>query len=232
MTIIRREHNADYTVVPNAIYENPQLSIEAKGALGWLLSRPPNWTIRHGHLRKTWRVGRDKFQRIMGELVAVGYVERDHDQPRDGDNRFTSYDYVVRDVPYAGFPQRGSRCRKPDNGNKNDSITTDSNKPPLNPLRAAANRAAADCGSSSGVEQTDALLVGDEVLSEFGRAARDQGCEFVYEGSKPFRAWREFRGDDGLPPLDVVIEGGVQRRGIWMANLYPPRGARSYGGAE
>jgi hypothetical protein len=234
--IIRRKHNINYTVVPNAIYEDLRLSIEAKGGLGYLLSRPPNWVVRHGHLRKLWRVGEDRFQRIVGELIAAGYMERGDEQPRDDDHRFMPYEYVVRDIPSAtpcaGFPLRGSRKRKPDNGNKYESINTDPNKNlPQTPSYATANGATADCGSASGTEQADASLVGDVVLSEFGRAAYEHGCSFVYEGSKPFAAWREFRGDDGLPPLDVVVEGGVKRRGIWMASLYP-RGGRNAGGVE
>jgi len=194
-----------------------------------LLSRPPNWTIRHGVLQNLWGVGPDKFRRLMWELIAAGYVERDIEQPRDGDNRFMPYDYVVRDIPSVtpcpGFPQRPFRSRKPDTGNKNESTNTDTNKSPPNPLYATANHAIAnhatvDCGSVEAAEEADASLV-DDVLSEYGRAARDHGCSFVYQGSKPFKAWRDFRGDDALPPFDVVTEGGVKRRGIWMVSLYP-----------
>ena len=39
MTIIRREHKAHFTIVPNAVFADTRLSIEAKGVLGYLLSR-------------------------------------------------------------------------------------------------------------------------------------------------------------------------------------------------
>jgi hypothetical protein len=134
--IIRREHNGNFTIVPNAIFNDRRLSIEAIGLLGYLLSRPPNWRARHGHLRKTLGMGRLRFERATWELMSAGYVERDMEQPRDGDNQFSSYNYVVRDVPkiapadhpLPGFPLRGSRCRKPDNGNKIKDTKTDSNK--------------------------------------------------------------------------------------------------------
>jgi hypothetical protein len=35
MTIVRREHRAQFTIVPNAIFRDDQLSIEAKGVLGY-----------------------------------------------------------------------------------------------------------------------------------------------------------------------------------------------------
>jgi hypothetical protein len=34
MTIVRREHRAQFTIVPNAIFLDDRLSIEAKGVLG------------------------------------------------------------------------------------------------------------------------------------------------------------------------------------------------------
>jgi hypothetical protein len=143
--IIRREHNGNFTIVPNAIFNDRRLSIEAIGLLGYLLSRPPNWQARHGHLRKTLGIGRQRFERAMWELMSASYVDRDMEQPRDGDNQFSSYNYIVRDVPMAapsdqplsgfplrGSPLRGSRCRKPDNGNKKDSSKTDQSKTELN----------------------------------------------------------------------------------------------------
>ena len=39
MTIVRREHRAHFTIVPNAIFVDTRLSIEAKGVLGYLLSQ-------------------------------------------------------------------------------------------------------------------------------------------------------------------------------------------------
>lgn len=214
MTIVRREHNGNFTIVPNAIHEDRRLSIEAKGALGYLLSRPSKWEVRHGHLRKLWGIGRDKFQRVMGELIAAGYVERDSNQPRDNNNRFTAYDYVVRDIPRtaalpeascAGFPLRGSRWRKPDNGNNNKSTNNEFNNSLPHPSHA------------------DLPQEVDDGLSEFGRAARNAGCSFVWEGTEPFTAWLAFRGEDGLPQVVVEIVDGVRRRGVWLPALYPPK---------
>ena len=52
MTIIRRKHDSQFTVVPNRIFEDDRLSIEAKGVLGYLLSRPHDWSVRHDHLQR------------------------------------------------------------------------------------------------------------------------------------------------------------------------------------
>jgi hypothetical protein len=100
MTIVRREHRAQFTIVPNAIFLDDRLSIEAKGVLGYLLSRPHNWQVRLDHVGRTLRIGRKKLQRIFRELIGAGYVTRE--QPRTADaHRFREIDCVVRDVPLA-----------------------------------------------------------------------------------------------------------------------------------
>jgi hypothetical protein len=100
MTIVRREHRAQFTIVPNAIFLDDRLSIEAKGVLGYLLSRPHSWQVRLDHVGRTLRIGRKKLQRVFRELIGAGYVTRE--QPRTADaHRFREIDYVVRDVPLA-----------------------------------------------------------------------------------------------------------------------------------
>ena len=98
VTIIRREHRAHFTIVPNAMFLDKRLSIEAKGVLGFLLSRPHNWQVRLDHVGRTLRIGRKKLQRIFRELISAGYVTREQQRILD-DQRFGEMDYVVRDVP-------------------------------------------------------------------------------------------------------------------------------------
>jgi hypothetical protein len=81
MAIVRREHRAQFTIVPNAIFLDDRLSVEAKGVLGYLLSRPHRWHVRLDHVGRTLRIGRKKLQRIFRELIGAGYVIRE--QPAD-----------------------------------------------------------------------------------------------------------------------------------------------------
>jgi hypothetical protein len=216
--IIRREHNGNFTILPNNIVNDQRLSIEAIGVLAYLLSRPPNWKIRHAQLRKAYRVGRQKLQRIIRELIQAGYLDRDDDQPRDRHNHFMSYNYVVRDVPAVAFVpqvdfvQRRSRRLKNDPDNKNESLKTEISNPLL---------------KSSPLPQAQLPLVGEEELSEFDRAAREAGCSFVFAGSEPFKAWLDFRGEDGMPPIRTLRVDGELRRGCWLQTLYPPTSERA-----
>jgi len=98
VAIVRREHRSHFTIVPNAMFRDERLSIEAKGVLGFLLSRPHKWQVRLDHVGRTLRIGRKKLQRIFRELISTGYVTREQQRILDG-HRFGEMDYVVRDVP-------------------------------------------------------------------------------------------------------------------------------------
>ena len=100
MTIVRREHRAHFTIVPNAVFADARLSVEAKGVLGYLLSRPHKWRVWLEHVARTLKVGRKKLQRIFRELIGAGYVTPAPQRFAAG-HRFGELDYVVRDVPLA-----------------------------------------------------------------------------------------------------------------------------------
>ena len=97
--IRRSSHVARFVSVPNALFEHPDLSLAAKGALGYMISRHPDWQIRHDHLQRELRIGRRLLDRIMQEALASGYAQRDEEQGRDAQNRFDTYNYVIFDIP-------------------------------------------------------------------------------------------------------------------------------------
>ena len=98
MTIIRTAIRRQ-TELPRALFEDPRISLDTKGLLGYLLSRPPNFEIEHGALRSLFAIGRDRFGRMIEEMLSVGYARRDAKQGRDELNRFTSYNYIISDGP-------------------------------------------------------------------------------------------------------------------------------------
>ena len=95
--IIRRKHKKNFTVIPNAIFNDDRLSLEARGLLGFLLSCPPNWEVRHDALRRRFGLSRQRLASMLRELTSAGYISRGDEQPRDDQRRFTSYHYVVSD---------------------------------------------------------------------------------------------------------------------------------------
>jgi hypothetical protein len=104
--IVRRRHNGRFAALPNAIWTDERLSIEAKGVLGYLLSRPHNWNVRLAQVGRVLNIGKDRMQGIFRQLIEVGYVTRE--QRRTEGGVFGSAEYIVRDEPedsVASLPQ-------------------------------------------------------------------------------------------------------------------------------
>ncbi len=216
--IIKTKLTGRFATIPNAIFEDLRLSVGAKGTLGYLLSRPPNWTVRHDQLRIALRVGRKALESIFKELINAGYMQRDAKQSRDEFNRFTTLNYIVRNVPLprndaastlsSAVPK--ARRREPQHatntGNNKEGSKTNSNNLPPPPFPQP---------------QTERPEAGREEYSNYGRHALEIGLTKVFENSDPFKAWVRFRGVDGTPPFDFVVIGGQTRRVVWMPTLYP-----------
>lgn len=84
-TIFRIAHvHKPYTLLGNAMLQNRDLSIEARGILASILSRPQNWSFRIKWLRQEHGVGRDKVYRLLNELIGNGYCRRSQGQDENG----------------------------------------------------------------------------------------------------------------------------------------------------
>lgn len=103
-TIRRGVRNARYTTVPNHVFEDTRLSMDARWLLGYLLSKPDNWTIVIGDIIKKGNCGRDKARKMLTELVDCGYAERE--QTRD-EGRFSATALVIFDEPRAASDNSG-----------------------------------------------------------------------------------------------------------------------------
>jgi len=97
MSIIKfRIGNTPYTTIPNATLQDNTLSLEARGLLTYLLSKPGDWQIHKTQLQAEFNIGRNRLDRIFDELMASGYAERVEN--RDG-GRFSSVDWVIHPSP-------------------------------------------------------------------------------------------------------------------------------------
>jgi hypothetical protein len=221
--IIRHKHRGRFTVVPNAIFNDDRLSLGAKGLLGYLLSRPGNWQVRHDQLQHKLGIGRKLLNRLLIELEASGFLHRDDEQGRDDHNRFMPYNYIVRDIPepaVSGAPTalRFEPQRSEDTGNKKEEIKTDSTKPFPKPLPT---------------EQAEPKKACQDKYTDFGQRALAAGNHPVFVGSEPHRAWCTFRGNVGMPGfVDHAFIGGKSHKIVWMPSVYPPKGSPRGGGYE
>ena len=77
-TIFRTNKDKDnpYVQVNKGVFEDPRISWDAKGLMGYLLSKPDGWIVRFGDLMNHGTAKRTALRRIMRELERYGYMQR------------------------------------------------------------------------------------------------------------------------------------------------------------
>lgn len=97
MSVIKTIKSANYVQIHNDALQNPELSLKAKGLLGYLMSLPEDWKIFKTELQKHFKDGRTAVENAWKELVEAGYaIQIDK---RDEKGKFV-YEYYVTDVPF------------------------------------------------------------------------------------------------------------------------------------
>ena len=108
-TIFRVEKNAEnpYVMIDKNVFEDTSLSFKAKGILGYLLSRPNDWTLIIADIQKRSTDGKDSVKNGIDELIERGYIVKT-EQPRQA-GKFATCDYVVYEKP---INTSANRCGK------------------------------------------------------------------------------------------------------------------------
>ena len=75
-TILHIPKVARYFVVDNAVFSEARLSWDARGLMGYLLSKPDDWRVRLYDLVAHGPAGVHKIQRMLRELEDAGYLHR------------------------------------------------------------------------------------------------------------------------------------------------------------
>lgn len=65
-----------YTIVPNNIIRNENLTTETKGLLIYMLSCPPNWVFNLKTLCRDLNERRTKIEHCLKQLVENGFIKR------------------------------------------------------------------------------------------------------------------------------------------------------------
>ena len=130
-TIFRVEKNAEnpYVMIDKNVFEDTSLSFKAKGILGYLLSRPNDWTLIIADIQKRSTDGKDSVKNGIDELIERGYIVKT-EQPRQA-GKFATCDYVVYEKPMnTGVNRCGKTvAAKPSRLNRHGkSATTNNNK--------------------------------------------------------------------------------------------------------
>ena len=132
MAIIRSKREHSYTIVSNRIYQKNQLSWQAMGMLGYLLSKPDNWRVVVPELvsvtKDTYKqTGREGVYNIIKELRNKGYLKLKKNN--DGTTDYEVFDEPCieqSDEPNQGKPNQGKPNQgKPNQGKPHVLINTE-----------------------------------------------------------------------------------------------------------
>lgn len=99
MPLIRGHHAFDgqFTQIPNAWLRDSRLSLGTRGLLAQLLSHAPGWRVSQENLASANGVSRDTIRRMIGELVAAGYLSVSEKQSHNELGHLTGFTYTTKD---------------------------------------------------------------------------------------------------------------------------------------
>jgi hypothetical protein len=76
MSIIRVKKDANYFAASNEPFNDERLSWEARGLMGYLLSKPNDWKVQQKDIMNKGQAGERKVKRMLAELRKAGYMNR------------------------------------------------------------------------------------------------------------------------------------------------------------
>jgi hypothetical protein len=220
-----------FVTVPNSLLDDTRLSIETRGMLAYLLSKPKNWNIRPFPLAKAIShggkpLGRKRLDRMFREATEAGYMARSAAQGHKEDGSWDRYDYIIgmpeevatalqkmigATEPHSRQAYAPAACTLMDAEiQKEQNQKSNKDKKPL--LQSLF---------SDGGEQAKGR---PDEQKGYGEAAHTADWVFVWERSEPFNKWKRYRranGEEPLPVVEQIIRGKVLR-GVWLPTLYPP----------
>ena len=127
MAIIRTKREHSYTVVSNKIYDKNQLSWQAMGLLGYLLTKPDSWQVMVAELVNVTKdtkkpTGREGVYNIINELKEKGFISVRKNS--DGSTDYTVYDEPIQQSNQENPNQGKPNQAEPNQGKPNQAEPT------------------------------------------------------------------------------------------------------------
>lgn len=128
MPIIRGEHSFDshFTQIPNAWLRDVRLSYKARGLLAELMSHSVGFEVSIKRLASKGSDGRDSIASAIGELEAIGYLNREQLRNLDGTLASTLWTTKDPEAPWTGFPSTAKPITDNPHLKKNNYKNTES----------------------------------------------------------------------------------------------------------
>lgn len=97
MSIIRKKkYDKPFVQVEKEIFNREDVTLQAKGLFGLLMTLPDDWQIYLSDLHKRSKNGRDGTATALNELIKLGYIRRMKKTNTKG--QFKGYDYEIRET--------------------------------------------------------------------------------------------------------------------------------------
>lgn len=114
-TIERISFSDHFLMTPNSLWEDESISFQAKGLLGYLLSRPKNWKVNPWHLSEIYKGDRrgnglDGIKAMIKELRTAGYITYSKSH---GEKGLWIHKYKVYPMPQKDFQKIYPEMVKP-----------------------------------------------------------------------------------------------------------------------
>jgi DNA-binding MarR family transcriptional regulator len=95
MPIVRVSHNRSnpYVMISRQLLCDPDLSLQERGLLAVLMSKPDKWQVWAQQLSKELNLHRNTVARLLEKLIKRGYCTRTASRAEHG--RFDGYEYTV-----------------------------------------------------------------------------------------------------------------------------------------
>lgn len=107
-----------FTIIPNSLAANAELSFAARGLLLYLLSKPVEWDVTMADMRREGGCGREKIWSLLRELEAAGYLGRVQAKKK---GKFQQSQYEVYSEPRTEKPCTEKPCTENATQLKKDS---------------------------------------------------------------------------------------------------------------
>ncbi|USD64231.1 hypothetical protein [Vibrio sp. SCSIO 43136] len=128
MAIIRKKRESHFTTISNVVFQRNQLSFQAMGMLGYLLSKPDNWQVSVAELQNVTKgsakpTGREGVYNILKELKSSGFVVTQ--KQSSGEMDYYVFDEPVQEIEQDKKPNSAKPNQAKPNTAKPTQVNTD-----------------------------------------------------------------------------------------------------------
>ena len=96
MNKLNNDIKKNFTIIPNDIIRNKNISDRARFIFCYMASMPDDWKFYQGAMAKELGYTKDTLRKYIDELLTTGYLHREQ---RREEGKFDSYDYTLNFIP-------------------------------------------------------------------------------------------------------------------------------------